>query len=74
MPPERIVYTEIFEQMQGPAVLTTLTFEEKDGRTTLTSTSVWPSAEILAGAIAMGMEAGVIETYERLDEHLRTMA
>ncbi|MCX4582420.1 SRPBCC family protein [Streptomyces sp. NBC_01481] len=74
VPPERIVYTEIFEQMPGPAVLTTLTFEEKDGRTTLTSTSVWPSAEVLAGAIAMGMEAGVVETYERLDEHLRTMA
>ncbi|MEV6399003.1 SRPBCC family protein [Streptomyces sp. NPDC051907] len=73
VPPERIVYTEIFEQMPGPAVVTTLTFDEEDGRTTLTSTSVWPSREIRDQAMAMGMEEGVVETYERLEEHLRTM-
>ncbi|MFI1396509.1 SRPBCC family protein [Streptomyces sp. NPDC020681] len=74
VPPERIVYTEMFEQMPDvEPVLTTLTFEEKDGRTTLTSTSLWPTAEALAGATAMGMEAGVVETYDRLQEHLDTM-
>ena len=48
----------------------TLTFEEKDGRTTLTSTSVWPSMEVRDMAMASGMEWGVIETYARLDELL----
>ncbi len=74
VPPERIVYTEMFEQMPGvEPVLTTLAFEEKDGRTTLTSTSLWPNAEALAGAMSMGMEQGVVETYDRLEELLRTM-
>lgn len=75
VPPERIVYTEAFEQMPGSGeVLTTLTFDEHDGRTTLTSTSLWPSAEALAGAIESGMEYGVVETYERLAELLAALA
>ncbi|MEU4495484.1 SRPBCC family protein [Streptomyces sp. NPDC023998] len=71
VPPERLVYTEGFEQMPGSGeTVVTLTFEEKDGRTTLTSTSVWPSMEVRDVAMASGMEWGVIETYARLDELL----
>jgi uncharacterized protein YndB with AHSA1/START domain len=73
VPPERLVYTEMFELMPGGEALVTLTFDEQDGRTTLTSNSLWPSAEALAGAIASGMEDGVAEEYDRLAEHLRTM-
>jgi uncharacterized protein YndB with AHSA1/START domain len=73
-PPERLVYTESFEQMPGgDPVVTTLVFDEHEGRTTLTSTSVWPSKEIRDAALASGMEHGVVETYDRLAEHLRTM-
>ncbi|MFI1938407.1 SRPBCC family protein [Streptomyces purpureus] len=66
-PPERLVYTELFELMPGPRIHVTLTFEEKgDGVTRLRSTSVWPSAEIRDQALATGMEAGVAEEYDRL--------
>jgi uncharacterized protein YndB with AHSA1/START domain len=54
-------------------VLVTLTFDEHDGQTTLTSTSLWPSAEARDAALASGLEKGVVEEYDRLDEHLRTM-
>jgi uncharacterized protein YndB with AHSA1/START domain len=73
VPPERLVYTEMFELMPGGKALVTPTFDEQDGRTTLTSNSLWPSAEALAGALASGMEDGMAEEYDRLAEHLRTM-
>lgn len=71
--PERLVYTEGFEQMPGPALDVTLTFEEEDGRTTLTSTSVCPSVEVRDAILSSGMEHGAAEVYDRLEEHLRTM-
>lgn len=71
--PERLVYTETFEMYPDAASLVTLTFDEHDGRTTLTCRGLWPSAEILQAAMASGMEEGVVETYDRLAELLATM-
>lgn len=73
VPPERLVYTEMFEMYPGPATLVTLTFDEQAGRTTLTSRSVWASVEALEGALAAGMESGVVETYDRLAELLGSL-
>jgi uncharacterized protein YndB with AHSA1/START domain len=73
VPPERIVYTETFEMFPDAATLVTLTFDEHAGRTTLTSRSLWPSAEALRGALATGMQTGVVETYDRLARLLGTM-
>lgn len=73
VPPERLVYTEMFELMPGPEIVVTLTFDEADGRTTLTSTSLCPSPDVRDQILATGMEKGVVETYDRLAEHLRTM-
>lgn len=72
-PPERLVYTEAFEQMPGPALEVTLTFDEQAGKTTLTSTSRCPSVEVRDAILGSGMEYGTREQFERLDEHLRTM-
>jgi uncharacterized protein YndB with AHSA1/START domain len=72
-PSERIVYTEGFEQLPGPELVVTVTFDEKDGQTTLTSTSVCPSAEVRDQILATGMEGGAAETFDRLEEHLSTM-
>ena len=69
-PPERIVQTQVF---QGAEEIDTLKLTDENGGTKLTLTAVYPSSEAREGAKATGMEDGWAWTYERLDEHLRTM-
>jgi uncharacterized protein YndB with AHSA1/START domain len=68
--PERIVSIEVFEgadfETMGGVTLNTLVFEEKDGRTTVISTSLYKSREDRDGALATGMEAGAAESMDRL--------
>ena len=73
VPPERIVQTFEFDGMPGHISVETLTFEERDGQTTLTSTSVFQSMEDRDGMLQSGMEAGAAETLDRLAEYLGTM-
>jgi uncharacterized protein YndB with AHSA1/START domain len=72
--PERIVQTFEFEGMPGHVAVETLTFDEQDGKTTLTSTSVYQSVEDRDGIIATGMESGAAESLDRLADLLQTMA
>jgi uncharacterized protein YndB with AHSA1/START domain len=70
-PPKRIVHTEMFDVEpfnQGEPALVTVTLEEVDGGTKLRSSSRFPSAEGLEGALATGMTGGAIESWDRLDE------
>lgn len=69
-PPERIVQTSEFDGAPGNVVIDTVTLEEHDGRTTLTIVEVCDSKEVRDAIIASGMEGGLSETYERLDEIL----
>jgi hypothetical protein len=48
-----------------------VTFEEHDGKTTLTTTSVFNTVEERDGVLVSGMVAGAAETYDRLDEYPR---
>jgi uncharacterized protein YndB with AHSA1/START domain len=68
--PERLVYSECYDQpaIGCPEWETTVTFEERDGKTTLTSTSVYPSVEARDGHLASGMEQGVRHTFEKIGE------
>jgi uncharacterized protein YndB with AHSA1/START domain len=68
-PPSRLVWTN--EESDAGAV-TTLTFEEKDGKTLLVLHELYPSKEALDAAIA-GMEDGMAETFDQLDELLVTL-
>ena len=68
--PERIVWTFGFEGMPGSPGPETMVFEEDDGKTTLTTTSVFNTVEERDGMLESGMESGAVETYERLDEYL----
>jgi uncharacterized protein YndB with AHSA1/START domain len=68
--PERIVWTFEYEGMPGHVSLDTVTFEEHDGKTTLTARSVFDSVQDRDGMLKSGMESGAAETYERLDEYL----
>jgi len=49
-------------------------FTERDGKTTLTTTSHFPSIEIRDAVIASGMETGAAELFDRLEEYVRTMS
>lgn len=73
VPPERLIYSWGFEGMPGAEAHITATFEEHDGKTTLTSRERYPSAEALEQHLRNGMEEGMNETFERLDEFLATM-
>jgi uncharacterized protein YndB with AHSA1/START domain len=73
VPNERIVSTEIYEgvpQGEGPeqGTLNTATFTEADGRTTLTVLVQAPSKEIRDAIIESGMEAGMQDALDLLEE------
>jgi uncharacterized protein YndB with AHSA1/START domain len=74
VPPERIVWTFEFEGAPGSVSVETLTLEERDGKTTLTSTSVHDSREARDAMLESGMESGAAETMDRLDEYLEVLA
>jgi uncharacterized protein YndB with AHSA1/START domain len=68
--PERIVGTFEFEGMPGHVSLESATFEDHDGKTRLTIKSVFQSVEDRDGMLQSGMEGGMSEAFERLDELL----
>jgi uncharacterized protein YndB with AHSA1/START domain len=72
-PPERLVNTEEWGG-DWPETLTTLVLTEEDGKTTISTTVLYPSKEAREAAIGTGMKEGWSASYDRLDEYLRTVA
>jgi len=68
-----IVQTFEFEGAPGHVSLERLSFEEKDGRTLLTMRSVYQSIGARDAMIESGMESGVNDSMDRLDELLTTL-
>ncbi|HEX2048738.1 MAG TPA: SRPBCC family protein [Acidimicrobiales bacterium] len=70
-PGELIVQTFTFEGMPDSVALEKLVFEDLgDGRTRLVATSLVDSFEARDAFVSSGMEEGIIQGYERLDEVL----
>jgi uncharacterized protein YndB with AHSA1/START domain len=70
--PELIVQTFTYEGFPDGVALERLALEDLgDGRTLLTSTSLVDSFEARDAFLSSGMQDGVRECYERLDELLR---
>lgn len=68
-PHSRLVYTQIFEPMrEAGEVIVTVTFDDLEGKTRLVAHEVYPSREAREGALASGMEDGMRETMDQLDE------
>jgi uncharacterized protein YndB with AHSA1/START domain len=71
IPNERIVYTEVYEGVpngdDAPA-LNTLTFTEQGGRTTLMLLTEATSQEVRDAIIASGMEAGMQDAMDLLEQ------
>ena len=68
--PKRLVYTFEFEGMPGHIIVETITFEESNGKTTLTARALFQNIEDRDGMLNSGMESGASETWERLAELL----
>jgi uncharacterized protein YndB with AHSA1/START domain len=68
--PERLVYTFEWEGMPGHVLLETITFEEQDGKTHMTDSSVFQSVADRDGMLQSGMESGAAQSMDRLDEYL----
>ncbi len=69
-PPFRLVWTN--DEDEAGAV-TTVTFEERDGRTRVVVHDLYPSKEALDGAIASGSTGAWPEQFEALDDLLTTL-
>jgi uncharacterized protein YndB with AHSA1/START domain len=68
-PYSRLVYTQVFEPMADAGeVIVTATFDEFDGNTRFVSRELYPSKEARDATIASGMEKGMRETMNQLDE------
>jgi uncharacterized protein YndB with AHSA1/START domain len=69
--PRRVVRTEVFEAVPGAEVLSTVTFEQSDGVTTMRILAVYPSREVRDATIASGMEGGLQVALDTLEQLVR---
>ncbi len=67
---ERVVSTEVFEGFPDAESVNTMTLTHADGVTTLQTLVQHSSQEFRDGHIASGMEGGMQETFDRLDDRL----
>ena len=73
-PHSRLVYTQIFEPTASGAapgesgITVTVTFDEQDGRTRLVEHVQCPSKDVRDAILASGMEHGMRESMDQLDE------
>jgi uncharacterized protein YndB with AHSA1/START domain len=80
VPDERIVSTEVYEGAPPSAdgaeqgTINTATFSEADGRTTLTILVQAPSKEVRDAIIDSGMEAGMQDALDLLEETAASLA
>jgi uncharacterized protein YndB with AHSA1/START domain len=73
-PPERFVHTQTFDLEDFPSeLLVTTDLIEDRGRTTMTSTVLYPSQDLRDGDVGP-TKHGATESYERLDEYLASIA
>jgi uncharacterized protein YndB with AHSA1/START domain len=68
VPDERLVSTEVYEAIPDDHALNTLTLTEVDGRTTLTVLVQHTSKEARDGHINSGMEVGMQEGMDLLEQ------
>ena len=70
IPPERIVYTFEWEGMPGHVCVETVAFDDLGERTKVRNSTIFHTSEERDGMLDSGMEKGLNESYEQLDELL----
>jgi uncharacterized protein YndB with AHSA1/START domain len=76
VPDERIVHTEVFEMPEAPEgepAINEVTFSEADGRTTLSLLVRTPSRQVRDAIMDSGMEVGLQEQMDLLEELARSL-
>ena len=73
-PPDRLVFTEIFEQYPDSESVVTAVFTEEGGKTRLTATVLYPSVDVRDAVLDTGMAGGAAISYDRLEEVARELA
>lgn len=74
-PMERVVQTFEWDGMPGHVAVETAEFTDLgDGRTKVTATSLFHTAEERDGMLSSGMETGLNESYAALDKLLATLS
>jgi uncharacterized protein YndB with AHSA1/START domain len=68
VPPERVVFTEIFAPFPDSGSLVTAVLTEENNKTRLTVTAQYPSLEVRDMVIGTGMAKGAAASYDRLEE------
>jgi uncharacterized protein YndB with AHSA1/START domain len=71
-PHSRLVWTN--EEAGDAGQITTVTFEEKAGKTLVVMSDLYPSKEALDDAFASGSQGGTLETFDQLDEFVVSLA
>ncbi len=82
VPEERLVFTEVFEGIPEAGLpasgeedsVNTVTFTEVDGRTTLTMLTETSTKDVRDAIIESGMEGGMQEALDALEEAARSLA
>jgi uncharacterized protein YndB with AHSA1/START domain len=72
-PHSRLVWTNDEDEGEDGGAVTTVTFEEKGGKTLLVMHDLYPTKEALDAAMASGGKSGMGETFEQLDELLAAL-
>jgi len=67
-PPDRLVFTEIYEPFPDAESVVTAVFTEEKGKTRITVTARYPSMEVRDIVLKSGMETGAALSYDRLEE------
>lgn len=73
MPPERVVFTEIYAPFPDGESVVTSVLTEENGKTRLTVTARYPSLEVRDFVLKTGMEHGAALSYDRLEEVAREL-
>jgi uncharacterized protein YndB with AHSA1/START domain len=68
VPPERLVFTEIFAEHPDTVSVVTAVFSEERGQTRLTVIARYPSREVRDIVLGSGMEHGAAISYDRLED------
>jgi uncharacterized protein YndB with AHSA1/START domain len=73
MPPDRLVFTEIYDPFPDAESVVTSVFTEENGKTRLTVTARYPSVEVRDAVLKSGMERGAAISYDRLEDLVREL-
>ncbi len=72
--PPALLLRQTNEEVGDAGQVTTVTFEERAGKTLVVMHELYPSKEALDESCASGVEAGTFETFDQLDEFVVSLS